>query len=229
MKQEIIDLMKANLGSGKWAKNDFDIDQAHLQNYDGRFFWASRENGTSLAKLSCEYILGMINDPNKVMAESNRIVWFQDFYAFMSSVLHWSEHDSKLFYYNGNVMLKINEEQAREVYNRLFGSMYREVKRDFKKEYEISQKKVPIKFTCPLSRIKEALYYAESIGDKSLINNLRGFRRYRRYAINQYIQIGSDFTKHGFTFAEMVNGVCRLNGGIILHEYMKANRWSIHT
>ena len=229
MKQEIINLMQSNLGSGTYAHKDFEIDKANLENYDGQFFWMSRENGTSLSKLDIDYINGFVHNENAKQAEMNRIAWFQDFYVFMASIMYWSDPSEKVFYYNGNVMMQIHHDQAEEIYRDIVAPVYYELRCEFKHEYQIANKKLPMKFTCPLSRVKEALYYAESIGDTSLLDCLHRLRKYRRCAINQHIQVGSDFTKHGFTFAEMVNGNCRLYGGIILHDYMKANRWSIHT
>ena len=226
MKQEIIDLMQSNLGSGTWAHKNFEFDKQHLQNYDGQFFWMSRENGTSLVEIDVERVKSCTHYAS---AEANRMAWFQDFYAFMGNVMYWNEPDAKLFYYNGNVMMKVSQAQAKEIYRDILTPVYHELKREFRHEYEMANKKLPMKFTCPLSRVKEALYYAESIGDTSLLDCLHRLRKYRRCAINQHIQVGSDFTKHGFTFAEMVNGDCRLYGGIIMHDYMKANRWSIHT
>lgn len=229
MKQEIIDLMQSNLGSGTWAYKDFEIDKAHLENYDGPFFWSSRENGTSLTKLDIDHINRMVRNENPNLAETNRFCLFQDFYVFLNVVLYWSEMNANLFYYNGNVLMKVNQGQAKEIYRDVLTPVYHELKREFMHEYKMANKKLPIKFTCPLSKVKEALSYAESIGDTSLLDCLHRLRTYKRNAIDQYIEIGSDFTKHGFVFAELRNGECRMNGGIILHDYMKENRWSIHT
>ena len=229
MRQEIIDIMQANLGSGNWAYKDFEMDKELLENYDGQFFWMSRENGTSLSKLDINHIKRIVRNENSNQAETNRILWFQDFYVFMSSTMYWNGPKENLFYYNGNVMMEINQNQAKEIYRDILTPVYHELKREFRHEYEMANKKLPMKFTCPLSRVKEALYYAESMGDTSLLDCLHRLRKYRRCAINQHIRIGSDFTKHVFTFAEIVNGDCRLFGGIIMHDYMKDNRWSIHT
>ena len=226
MKQEIIDLMQSNLGSGTWAYKDFETDKKFLENYDGQFFWMSRENGTGLSKIDVEYVK---NCTHSNLGKVNRMTWFQDFYIFMASIMYWRDSNENLFYYNGNVLMKVNQSQAKEIYRDILTPVYHELKREFKHEYEMANKKLPIKFTCPLSKVKESLYYAESIGDTSLLNCLHRLRTYKRNAIDQYIEIGSDFTKHGFVFAEMINGECRINGGIILHDYMKANRWSIHT
>ena len=229
MKQRIIDQMESHLGDGRWAKSDFCIDRDSLADYDGKFFWMSRENGTSLAKISIDHICQSINNKDNKMAEANRMAWFQDFYVFMASIMYWNDPKAKIFYCDGDVMFEITNDQAKEIYDNLLSPVYRAVKRDFRKEDAMSFKRLPIKFNCSLSKVKEALRYAESINDSSLLGCFERIRHYRRSAVEQYIQVSSDFTKHGFTFAEMVNGECRLVGGIIMHEYETNNHWSIHT
>ena len=61
--------MNSLLGSGSWAYKDFEADKEMLRDYDGIFFWASRENGTSLAKIDFVQIHYAINESKN--AEAN--------------------------------------------------------------------------------------------------------------------------------------------------------------
>ena len=220
--------MDSHLGSGTWAHKDFAIDKMMLSDYDGIFFWISRENGTGLCKIDFNHINNMINKSE--YAEANRIAWFQDFYLFLMGVMHWAEDKAnKLFYYDCNKLVEVDLETTKRIYDGLLGSMYRELKETYPKELEISSKRLPIKLDCSISTLKEALYYAESLGDTSLRECLHRLRNYRRCAVDQTIHIYRDFDKYSFTFSNNTDKECLLNGGIILHDYMKANRWSIHT
>lgn len=229
MKQEIIDQMQAKLGCGAWAVKDFEIDKEYLADYDGKFFWMSRENGTSLSKIDMDHIAQAITDSKNDRAEANRIAWFQDFYLFMGAVSYWSDPNAKLFYCDGNSLVETDLDNAKRIYEELLARLYREVCRDYKFEHRMANKRLPIKLRCKISKLKESLYYAESIGDTSLLDCLHRLRKYRRAAVSHCIEIYSDFTKHGFGFVELINGKYHLNGGIIMHDYMKVNRWNIHT
>jgi len=220
--------MKSLLGSGTWAAKDFIMDRTSLQSYDGLFFWMSRENGTSLCKIDFMNIYETMNKSE--FAEANRIAWFQEFYMYLMGVMYWAEDKAnKLYYYDCNTLVQVDLETAKKIYDGLLGSMYRELKEAHPKELEISSMRLPIRLDCSISALKKALYHAESLGDTSLIECLHRLRCYRRCAINQSVHIYKDFGEHCFTFSNRADEKCLLNGGIILHDYMKANRWSIHT
>lgn len=220
--------MAAQLGSGTWAAKDFAMDKVSLQCYDGIFFWVSRENGTSLSKIDFNQIVYEIGKSKS--AEANRIAWFQDFYIFLAGVMYWAEDSAnKLFYYDCNTLTQVDLETAKSIYDGLLGKVYEGLKRDFSNEYRISQMKLPIKLECSISTLKNALYHAESLGDTSLRECLYRLRNYRRCAVDQEVRIYKDFDKHSFTFANSTDKECLLNGGIILHDYRKTERWSIHT
>jgi len=228
MKQEIIDQMNSLLGSGTWAAKDFIMDRTSLQFYDGLFFWVSREDGTSLCKIDFMEIYETMNQSQN--AESNRIAWFQDFYLFLMGVMYWAEDKAnKLYYYDCNTLTQVDLETAKRIYDGLLGKMYCELQEAHLKELKISRQRLPIRLDCSISALKKALYHAESLGDNSLLQCLRRLRYYRRCAVNQSVHIYKDFDEHCFTFSNRADEKCLLNGGIILHDYMKANRWSIHT
>lgn len=220
--------MNSLLGSGTWAAKDFIEDKLMLNGYDGIFFWISRENGTSLCKIDFNNINAMMNKSEH--AEANRMAWFQDFYLFIMGLMYWAENkENKLYFYDCNTLVQVDLETAKKIYDGLLGGMYKELKEEHQKEFDIVPKRLPVKLECSISTLKEALYYAESLGDSSLRECLHRLRNYRRCAVDQTIRIYKDFSKHSFTFTNSTDKECLLNGGIILHDYMKANRWSIHT
>lgn len=228
MKQEIIDQMQKHLGKGRFAQSDFEFDLKFLKDYDEPFFWMARENGTLLCKIGINHINSMIANPNPKKAEAARICWFKDFYVFMFSIKYWSDN-ARYFYYDGCTMIETSLEELEEIYEGHLSHIYREVIRDYKHEYNVAKKRLPIKLRCSISRLKEALYFAESINDTSLIECLRRLRGYSRVAVDQYVSVGSDFTEHGFVFCNTANGESELVGGIIMHSYKNEYKWQIHT
>ena len=231
MKQEIIDQMQAHLGTSRFALRDFEIDKKSLEDYDGEFFWMSCENGTILYKISDDHIAKTLaGNDKKSVNEANRFAWFQDFYIFISGLIYLNENESgRFFYYDGRIFIETNFQTIKNIYDARFSPLYNDMKQHFKYEYSMAEKRIPIILNCPISRLKEALRYAESINDSSLLECLKSLRKYKRCAINQVVRIGSDFSKHGFTFANMINDECSINGGIIMHSYRERCRWSIHT
>lgn len=230
MKKEIIEQMRKRLGPGRFAQSDFEQDLNYIENYEGMFFWLSRENGTSLIKINPDYVLGTMtetpeNDPKT--AERFRIFWFKDFYTFIFSALYWSG-ESKIYFYNGVELTEINEEKAKDIWAAMYGDLYETFKKKYAKEYEVAHKKLPIHFKCSLSYVKNWLRKAEELGDTSLINGLKRLRAWGRCAINQEILVFKDYSDGGFYFEEMVNGHCRLNGGLLMTS-SNGNRWSMHT
>lgn len=100
-------------------------------------------------------------------------------------------------------------------------------------------------------KLVEALIYARSINDDSLIECLSRLMQWNdNVLVNRPdskvdIVIGCDFAPYSFNFAQMVDGECRTNGGIIFHgkhdnggdgsaptfsvSLTPCNGWQIHT
>ena len=231
MKQEIIEQMRNHVGSGRFAKSDFEADVKYVEDYDGMFFFLTRENGTSLVKIDPGYIIDQITDVfgnDSKSAERFRIFWFRDFYTFITGILYWADEGAEIYYYNGIELVQIDESKAKGIWSAMYSGLYESFKKKYSSEYKIADKKLPIRFKCGLSYAKEWLRKAEELGDTSLIDGLKRMRNYGRCAVNQEIDIFKDYSEGGFYFEEMVNGECIMNGGLLMTSNGN-KRWSIHT
>ena len=70
-----------------------------------------------------------------------------------------------------------------------------------------------------LSKLKELILDCRSHNDDSLLNCMKRFHNYRQRAKSHKVSIWYNERYNEFSFAEMVNGECRLNGGIIFHGW----------
>lgn len=78
-------------------------------------------------------------------------------------------------------------------------------------------------------KLKQAMEFADSLHDTSLIDCLNRLTTYSRAAVDHVIEIYEDFAQYSFGFAERVNGEYKLCGGIIYADYRTEKRWEIHT
>lgn len=64
-----------------------------------------------------------------------------------------------------------------------------------------------------------------SEGGDSLLQIIKGFRRYERSAVNEKVVIDSDWSSNSFSFWHERNGECLMNGGILFYD----GKWHSHT
>lgn len=86
--------------------------------------------------------------------------------------------------------------------------------------------KIPTKFKVSveiggisLSKLKGLIQDCRNHDDDSLLNCIKRFHNYRQQAKSHKVFIWYNERYNEFSFAEMVNGECRLNGGIIFHGW----------
>ena len=223
MKADIIAQMTALLGAGRFAKSDFEkYDIPALADYEGEFFWLTRENGTTLVKLGYELF------DTYAKNESWRIAWFKDFLAPIYALKYYCE-ESRIFYYDKTELREVVWCDVVRIFTDAYHIAYQYLRSLHKDEVNVGGKLLHIKIKCPVEYLKEQLRYADALGDTSLRNCLHSLRRWNRCAVNQHVEIYGDFAKHSFTFAEVINGETHIFGGIIYSEYSSPRRWSIHT
>ena len=224
MKQEIIDFMKTQLFDNRWCKNDFEkYDLKRLECEDKEFLWQVGSEGTSLVFVGSSEIYQWYEK------ESMRMAIFRDFYAPISYALDVNHPDAKTYYYDGNRIWEAGASQIMTIYRDHYWKYHRQMIAKHFTDYLVKDAPLEIRFMGNTEEtVKEALEYAASLDDTSLWECLERLSKYTRQAVNHYVEIYDDFTKYGFTFAEMINGKTRLVGGIIMHD-LPGNRWSIHT
>lgn len=227
MKAEIVEQMRAELYETELCQNDFEkYDLKSLEQNNEPFFWLVREYGTDLCYVGASAIKNWYN------TEANRFTMFQDFKAPICGLLyHRKENVCKVFYWDGLTLIPINFDDIERIYENLCKLSFDNAVATFKYEYEICNHSLEIRFGSEETekQFKEALEFAESLGDASLNDCIERLKRWRRVAVNQYIEIYNDFTKHCFSWSEMINGKCHINGGIIYHAHKNNDHWQIHT
>lgn len=229
MKQEIIEQMRQHLYDNRWCKSDFEkYDAVSLQLSNEPFFWLVRESGTVLMYIGTSTINKWFED------ECLRMQIFQCPTAPIGSIEYYATHyrnQIKCFYWDGYSLQQIQVSEVESIYNNLTGDTLASMMEKYADEVAICHEPLEIRFAAPETqrRYNESVEYAKSLNDTSLTDCVNRLSKYQRLAVNHYIQISSDFTKHGYCFAEMINDKPRLCGGIIMDPDATSNRWSTHT
>lgn len=230
MKQEIIEQMRQHLYDNRWCKYDFEkYDVVSLQSSNEPFFWLVRESGTVLVHIGTSTI-------NKWFADEKlRMQIFQCHTAPISSieyyVTNYRQQQMKIFYWDGYSFQQVQVHDVGSIYDNLIGATLASMMDKYADEVAICHEPLEIRFSSPETekRYNESVEYAKSLNDTSLTNCVNRLSKYQRLAVNHYIQISSDFTEHGYCFAEMINEESRLYGGIIMNPDATMYRWSTHT
>lgn len=227
MKQEIIERMRSLVSEKSSCKSDFEkYDVPALKDSSEPFFWMVREYSTSLLFIGPDAI-------NKIYSnETWRMDLFRDKTILISSFLYYkNDKTAKFFFWNGTVLLQISPAQLEEAYCNIIEKSYKELCRDFKKEFDICCKPLEVRFASKETEKhwNDTIKFAESLNDPSLVQCLEKLTKWKRIAVDQYIMISLDYCDHCFSFAEMVNGSYHINGGIIFHDEKKENHWQTHT
>ena len=218
-------MMRAELNDTKFCKSDFEYDLKALDGYDGPFFWMVRQNGTSLQRVGASEMLKWKEN------QGMRFQLFRDKNCVIASIMYWNEPNTKYFYYDGLSLMCVEKDNIPEILDALFTSFFQNMVEEFRDEYDIRDKALEITYASEDTekKVNEALKFAESMKDESLKNCLENLSRHWRSSDNHVIQIYNDFDPNSFGWAEVVNGKCIMNGGLIYHGYKENNHWQIHT
>lgn len=92
--------------------------------------------------------------------------------------------------------------------------------------WEQENEKMPTKFKVrveiggiSLCKLKELIQDCRSHSDDSLLKCLKRFHNHRQQAKDHKVSIWYNERRNEFSFAEMVNGKCQLNGAIVFHGW----------
>ena len=216
--------MVAELNDTRYCKSDFEYDLRALNGYNEPFFWMVRKNGTSLCIIGVTQLIGWSKSQMK------RFQLFRDKNCAISGILCWNE-PAKYFYYDGFELVSVTKEDIPEIFNSVFDKFYEELKEEYCNEYEMCNEPLEIRYASEETekRMSETIRFSEEMSDDSLKECVERLTKHCRMSTDHYIQIYTDFAKHSFGWSEMLNGNCRMNGGIIYHDYKKDNHWQIHT
>ena len=204
-------------------QNDFfKYDMDLLENYDGKFLWFVGSAHTHLARIDEQHLYDMMCKPS-----GERFI-----YALLQrnntndSCLTVLVNDA-IFYYDGDRMARITHDEACRIWKAIKDfALFQWVVKTGKPLPK--SMKVPIKFNCSLSYVKEQLRFSAENG-YNLLEQLKHFRHYIKLNSSHAIYIGRDSANHSFTFAscyeEDGDSHCSTNGGLIFYD----GKWSIHT
>lgn len=80
--------------------------------------------------------------------------------------------------------------------------------------------KIPLRFNnIKLSKLKDLIRDCEGHEGRSLLDELRSFRHYRRVATDQHIELSYSPSWNEFVFSEHINGKVGLVGGLVFHGW----------
>ena len=123
-----------------------------------------------------------------------------------------------IYFITKDYVIKISLEQARNIARDTIESAIT--------AWEQENEKLTAKFKVrveigglSLSKLKELILDCRSHNDDSLLNCMKRFHNYRQQAKSHKVSIWYNERYNEFSFAEMVNGECRLNGSIIFHGW----------
>lgn len=226
MKQDIIEQMSAKVSNHRYAQSDFSVDLRLLKNYEEEFFWVVCETGTSIA------LVGPSEIEKWGQCSANRFQLFRDMNAPIHSVLYFSGQLGTTYFYKPNTgLVEVNKDEVISIWHNMFCNRYSELVAEYWEEYDMRDAKLPIIVSSSATRelLKCTLQVAKSLGDDSLWKCLENLKQHYRNSINHHIELYTDFELNSFGWSEIVDGKCRMNGGIIYHPDREENRWQIHT
>ena len=237
MRQDIIDMMRAELYDDKFCHNDFDkYDLEYIKDSYEPFFWSVREYGTTLCSIGPTRMNKLFEN------EASRFQIFRDSDAPIGSLKYISDK-GKVFFYDGFQLVQIQPVEVEVIYANIWYNEIERMKDRYPVDFSMCDKPLEIRMgDCVADRLNESKEFAKSINDTSLEECLKRLSKHSRLGLDHFITLMSDFTEHGYTFYEQLNGECRLAGGIIYHgnpnEGYKENDsvqltpsygWHIHT
>ncbi len=219
---------------GGFCISDFEkYDKKALSDYDGSFIWCVRRSGTYLLKTDISLLAKELENNETARYQFVQGQSFLDYVPDSKEFVYLYHDGSEMFpeliYVTYDNIVKWAKSKKEKLMNKYSSILP-------------SDLKVKITFGCGLKYVKEQLEYANSIGDTSLINCLRDFRRYTKLSDDHRIVITKDYAARSFFFWEESHGIQRLCGGIIYHGSEKdgyrtagaiqltpSYGWQIHT
>lgn len=228
MKQEIIDKICGEVENNRYRQKKIENIEAYLKGYDGSFMILIFNYDVDVLKINKELF-------RFASVDTMRIMVFRDIRYALQSFTYYGENypDARCFFYNGYELKKYSYEEAKRIVCSFLEPYIDYLRELHPEENKACKKRIPIRFHCPLSYVKECLKKAEELGDSSLLDCLKQKRNYSRVAVHQYIEVGRDFAPYSFTFCDIHahedRTVYGINGGIIYSGYSDSNRWSSHT
>ena len=222
MKEKIIKQMAEIVrDTMKSFQSDFyQYDMDVLKEYDEAFLWFVGESHTHLAKIGEAYLSNITSSEHGLFAILQRN-------TTADAVIGYNDPNELVFYYDGTDLVKISREEASHLWKAVRSfALYTWTLHNGMLPDNF---RIPIKFGCSLSYVKEQLRLnAET--NANLLEIFHRLRTYRKINSTHRLEIYKDFEEHSFTFAFMYkneNGEerCGLNGGIIYYS----GKWNIHT
>ncbi len=129
-----------------------------------------------------------------------------------------SQVTEDIYYVTKDNVTQISLEQARNIANDAIELAVT--------AWEQEHEKLPTKFKVRVeiggisfSKLKELILDCRNHNDDSLLNCMKRFHNYRQQAKDHKVSVWFNERNNEFSFAEMINGECRLNGGVIFHGW----------
>lgn len=216
MTQVVLDIMTG------FEDDFYKYDMELLDNYDGKFLWFVAPTHAHLARIDEQHLHELMCKPS-----GERFIYALLQNNSTADVCLAVNTNDIVFYYDGDKMFQITHDEARHIWKAIKDFTFFQWTVRTGKPLPKSMR-VPIKFNCSLSYVKEQLRFSAENG-YNLLEKLKHFRSYMKLNSSHAIHIGRDFAEHSFTFAscyaEDGDTHCCLNGGLIFY----GGKWSVHT
>ena len=206
----------------KSHKSDFyKYDLHNLSDWNTpEFFWSVRRTGTSLLIIDDVAMLERLRE-----SEKHRFSLMQHPELPLYSFLYFP--GEKTFHYKDGVLSEIEnpKDVVTEAWNGVSKYLQDVVDNEFgDKERKYWGARMLVQFSSiDIWRLVNKAIHSE--GGDSLLQIIKGFRRYERSAVNERVVISSDLLSNGFSFYHECNGKCIMNGGILFYD----GKWHSHT
>ena len=210
-------------------KSDFykyDVNSVMKTGSDINAIWCVTASSTSLEMLNLKYLMEAMGNPAfrfGCMAKE------KNYEYIMAGAFYCMERscDAEVYHISGGTLTRLQNVHALyDIVIPYYTFLRRSIKVTYPDELKYYGKKIPIRFSSH-ECFAEVLRIARTEEGKNLIEVLKTFRRNARISADEYISIGRDFCEKSFTFADVTDDKCRLNGGIIYDK--DSCTWSKHT
>lgn len=198
----------------------FDLPALLSERTTPEFFWSVRETGTELLIVDAERMLRRLRGN-----ESARFAFMRHPEQVPNNFLCLPA--AKTFHYMNGVLKEITNpaDAVCDVWNRVSAYLQCVITMrfgDMEREYWHANMRVRFSSRDVLRQFYRAVH---SDGGESLLQILRGFKRFGRGAVDEEVVIGRDWVSNDFSFCHNRNGECIMNGGILFYN----GKWHSHT